>query len=138
MNRIKNNLLLEMSMIIVSYGILLQLAGIAFVKRKLYYSSGLWIGIMLAVFMLVYMYRTLDAGLGIGEQGAQRYVLTHSIIRYVAVVAVYGIVILYELGNPLSCFAGIMGLKAAAYLQPFVHGLLEGKKKKTECKEVDV
>lgn len=125
-----NGIVKEMTAIILCYGLLLQVALVFLKSCSLYAASGLWLGIMLAEFMLVYMYRVLAASMG-GEPGAvEKYVQRHSVIRYVTVVAVYGIVIFAHLGNPLACFAGILGLKVAAYVQPSFHRMLMNKRRK--------
>ena len=129
MNKNDNGIVKEMAGIIICYGLLLQVAFLFLARRCLYVSSGLWIGIMLAVFMLVYMYRILMAGMGGEVEAVKKYVLRHSVIRYFTVVIVFGIVIFAHLGNPLSCFAGIIGLKVAAYLQPAAHRFLENRRR---------
>ncbi len=122
--REEDRTVLEMMLIILLYGILVWLAGMFFAKRKMFHTSGLWIGIMIAIFMLVYMYRILRAGLYANSKEAVSYVRKHSIIRYLSVVVAYALVIFIPLGNPISCFAGIMSLKLAAYMQPLMHKLL--------------
>ena len=129
MNKGENSIIKDMTLIILCYGVLLQIVLLFFAKNKFYVSTGLWLGIMLAEFMLVYMYRILQNGLGWGAYEAEKYVRMHSIIRYVVVVAVFGIVIFAKLGSPLVCFAGILSLKAAAYLQPIVEKCRNNKKK---------
>lgn len=129
MNKGENSIVKDMTVLILCYGVLLQVVLLFFAQERLFLSTGLWIGIMLAVFMLVYMYRILRAGLGWGAHEAEKYVRLHSIIRYVVVLGVYGIVIFARLGSPLTCFAGIMGLKVAAYLQPPCKRLKDSKVK---------
>lgn len=117
-----------MLLLILIYGILFQIGGLLLAKEKLFYSAGLWIGILIAIFMLIYMHRILKQELGGPSREAVKYVRLHSIIRYFAVVLVYGLVLIIPLGNPLSCFAGIMGLKLAAYFQPILHHFIKKKK----------
>ena len=119
----------EMTIIILVLGLLLQIALLFFAKERILASTGLWIGVMLAIFMLVYMYRILRAALGWGAEAAEKYVRRHSIVRYITVVVVYGVVIFARLGNPLACFAGILTLKAAAYIQPLCSKLKDKRKK---------
>ena len=52
---------------------------------------------------------------------AQGYIRKTAFIRYAVIVVVFAVVMLTRAANPLAVFLGIMGLKAAAYLQPFVH-----------------
>lgn len=128
MNKSGDNILCEMILLILIYGMLFQIGGLLFTRDKLFYSTGLWIGILIAIFMLIYMYRILKRELGGPSKEVVKYVRLHFFIRYFAVVLVYGLVIVIPLGNPLSCFAGIMGLKLAAYFQPLLHHFLKKKK----------
>lgn len=129
MNKGENSIVKDMTFLILGYGMLLQIVLLIFAKNRFYASTGLWLGIMLAEFMLVYMYRILHNSLGWGSRDAKKYVQLHSIIRYLVVAVVYGIVIYAGLGSPLVCFAGILSLKAAAYLQPVLEKIRNKKEK---------
>ena len=65
----------------------------------------------------------LNIGLDLGDS-ASKYVLSQNMIRYGVIVVAFGVLCLLEIGSPLAAFAGIMGLKAGAYLQPFTHKIL--------------
>lgn len=127
MNKSENSIVRDMTVLILGYGVLLWIVLMFFVKNRIYVSSGLVIGIMLGEFMLVHMQRVLQVGLDLGAR-AEKYVLMHSCIRYLAVVIVYGIVIFAHLGSPLACFTGMLSLKVAAYLQPFYSKLKKKEK----------
>lgn len=129
MNKGENSIVKDMTFLILCYGVLLQIVLLVFAENRFYVATGLWLGIMLAEFMLVYMYRILQNGLGWGAREAEKYVRLHSILRYVVVVVVFGIVIFTRIGSPLICFAGILSLKAAAYLQPQVEKFRNKKEK---------
>lgn len=104
---------------ILSYGLLIQITGVWFVEDKLRYSTGLWIGIALAAGMAVHMAMVIEE---IVNQGKGRAIVTaKSILRYVVVVIVFFVMMKFQLGNLITAFLGIMGLKAAAYMQPFIH-----------------
>lgn len=110
---------------IVCYGIIVELIGVWFVKDKLKYSSGLWIGIVLAMGMAIHMAVVIEKAVTLyGENGAKSKVILQSILRYIVIVVVFFLVMKIQLGNILMVFIGIMGLKAAAYLQPFIHRVL--------------
>lgn len=130
MNNNENRIVREMIALILYYGLLLQVVLAFSVRRRLYVSLGLWVGIALAIFMLVYMYRILQNSFSLETKAAGNYVLRHSIIRYVAIVVLYGMLIFTHWGSPLACFAGLLSLKAAAYLQPWYRKLRENKKEK--------
>ena len=118
---------------ILLYGAVIQLAGVWFVKEKLLYSTGLWIGIALAVGMAVHMAVVIEDAVTIyGEGGAKGKIILYSLLRYAVVVVVFFVTAKFKLGNILMVFVGVMGLKAAAYLQPFIHRVLYRQERTAE------
>lgn len=116
--------LLELSIGIIVWGALCQLAGVWFVADKTGYSLGLWMGTLLAVAAGVHMWWSLDRALDFAQDMAVKLMMKHNIIRYVAIVAVMAGIMVSGFANPLAAFLGLMGLKVAAYLQPFTHKVL--------------
>ncbi len=106
---------------ILVYGVLLELAGIWFVADKLRYSTGLAIGIALACGMAVVLQDAVDI---YGESRAQAKIIVKSILRYLVVVIVFFVMMKWNLGNLISAFLGVLGLKVSAYVQPFAHKLI--------------
>lgn len=123
MEKIKkcNRTVLELHLGILLWGIVWQAAGVWFVKDKVLYSSGLWIGIGTAMLAGYHMWRTLDRAFDGFEGDVSRKMITANVIRYVVIVIVFAIVAVTKTGNVLMTFCGIMGLKVAAYIQPFTH-----------------
>lgn len=116
-----NNALPGLVFGILLYGVLLQLAGVWVAEDKLRYSSGLWIGIVLAVGMAIHMAVVIEDAVSAGS--GQGRLITMSLLRYAAVVAVFFVTMRFDLGNPIAAFAGVMGLKISAYMQPLIHKL---------------
>lgn len=108
---------------ILFYGIIVEVIGICFIKDKTYFSIGLWIGIILACAAAVHMWWGLDRAMDLGD-GASKYALSQNLIRYGVIVVAFGALCVMDVGNPIAAFAGIMGLKAGAYLQPFTHKII--------------
>jgi len=119
-----NKTLLELIAGIFIYGLLCQIIGLIFTKDAAGYSSGLWIGIVTAVAAALHMWRSLDRSLDLDEGTAGKKMQMQSIIRYTVIVIIMGLTMINGFTNPLAAFLGIMGLKVAAYLQPFTHKLL--------------
>ena len=110
---------------IVIYGIVIQLAGVWFVEDKLRYSTGLWIGITLAVGMAINIAMVIRDAVEIyGEDGAKNRVIIKSVLRYLIVVVVFFVMMKFNLGNLFTAFIGVLGLKVSAYLQPFAHRVI--------------
>ena len=116
-----NNTLLELFVGILFWGVICQAAGVWIVKDKPGYSIGLWIGIFLAALSGTHMWWALDRFLEYAGDAAVKLISRHNIIRYMVIVIVMALVMISGFANPLSAFLGLMGLKVAAYLQPFTH-----------------
>lgn len=103
---------------IVIWGCLVQVVGIWFVEDKLRYSTGTWIGVSLAVFMAINLALVIESAVDRGSSvGVLRF---KSILRYLVVIAVFFVMIYFNLGNWISAFIAVMGLKVSAYAQPFI------------------
>lgn len=107
---------------IIVYGVVLELAGVWFVSDRLRYSTGLLIGIALAVWMAVNMAVVLQDAVEVyGESRAQTRIIAKSVLRYVVVAVVFFVMMRWNLGNLISAFFGVLGLKVSAYLSPLAH-----------------
>lgn len=103
---------------IILFGTICQVIIFLLAEDKAGYSIGLWMGIITAVFMAIHMALSLNVTVEMDEKGAQTAATRHNLIRYAIVVIIMGIIMVTEIGNPLTAFLGVMGLKASAYLQP--------------------
>ncbi|MBQ7954475.1 MAG: hypothetical protein IJ282_01875 [Lachnospiraceae bacterium] len=116
-----NRTLLELEMGIVLFGLAVQITGVWFAKDKVDYSAGIWLGILIAMWAAAHMAYVLNRAFSGPEEDVTKRMARGSVIRYVAIVLAYGAVVLSGAGNPVLAFIGIMGLKVAAYIQPFTH-----------------
>ncbi len=107
---------------ILVYGAAVELAGVWFAADKLRFTSGLAIGIALAVGMAINIAVVLQDAVDVyGESRARAKIIAKSLLRYAVVVVVFFIMMKFNLGNLISAFIGVLGLKISAYLQPFAH-----------------
>ena len=118
-----NNVLKEMLLVIVVFGVLFQVIGVFVVGDLLTYAIGLWIGIILSGGMAIHMYWALETGMEMGEH-AKAHVQKHSVIRYAVVVIVFFVLAFLRKNAIVPCFLGLMTLKVSAYLQPYTHKLI--------------
>ena len=126
-----NDVLPELILGILVYGFIIQLTGVWFVEDKLRYSVGLWIGIVMAVGMAINMAIVIRDSIEFAaEKQAKMRTTLFSLLRYVVVVIIFFIVVYFKLGNVITMFVGVMGLKIAAYVQPFAHKILSKNKKR--------
>lgn len=119
-----NKTLWELILGILLYGCICQIIGLFFVENKFSYSTGLWVGLLTAVAAAIHMWWSLDRALDLDEGTAGKKLQAQSIVRYAIIVMVMAITMISGVTNPLAAFLGIMGLKVAAYLQPFTHKLI--------------
>jgi len=120
-----NDVLPELVLGIVIYGILVEFVGVWFVADKLRYSTGLLIGISLAIGMAINIAVVIRDAVEIyGEDGAKNRVIIKSVLRYLIVVVVFFMMMKFNLGNLFTAFIGVLGLKVSAYLQPFTHKVI--------------
>lgn len=115
--------LYELFVGIAVWAILWQIVGAFAVKDLLSCSVGLWVGAVLAAGCAWHMYYTLDRALDLNEKDAGGFATGRNMLRYGVIVMVMGVLMVTGWGNPLCAFLGLMGLKAAAFMQPFVHKL---------------
>ena len=120
-----NDALPELILGIIVYGVIVELAGVWFVTDKLRYTTGLLIGILLACGMAVNIAVVLQDAVAVsGTQHAQAKIIAKSVLRYVVIVIVFFAMMKFHLGNLYTAFIGVLGLKIAAYLQPFTHKMI--------------
>ena len=127
-----NQALPELVLGIVVYGVLAQVAGIWFAQDKILYTTGLWMGVAHAVGMAVNIV-ILDTVDAIAEGRSARKASLYSVLRYLVVVLAFVVVWRFRLGNVIAMFAGVMGLKASAYLQPVTHKFIVAIQGKGLC-----
>ena len=111
--------LFDLCLGIILYGIIFQLV-LLFFSRKMSYSLGLWIGVLLAVAGAVHMWWSIDKGMNQVSKQAAKTVGTNNLIRYLVLVVVTFILIYTDFANPIFMFCGYMGMKVSAYLNPWL------------------
>ncbi len=126
LERIRNNrTLVELMAGAAVYCILCEVLLLIFTERGLYHSIGLIIGFAVCIALSISIADSLDVAVELDEKSAKAYIQKKASLRYVLVCAVIIILAIFDFGNPLTCFAGVIGLKIGAYIQPFVHKLID-------------
>lgn len=111
--------LFDLCLGILLYGIIFQLV-LLFFSRKMPYSLGLWIGVVLAVAGAIHMWWSINKGMDQVSKQAAKTVGTNNLIRYLVLVVVTFILIYTDFANPIFMFCGYMGMKVSAYLNPWL------------------
>ena len=106
------------------------------IKRLNKALPALLLGIVLYGLLVQFIGVVIEDAIALnGENHAKNKIVAWSLLRYMIVVIIFFVTLKFRLGNVLMEFVGVMGLKAAAYLQPFIHRVLygsEGEEKPSE------
>lgn len=121
----KENTLFELLIGIILSGVILQIIVAIISKDYLYNAIGLWSGIAIACFMAIHMKRSIEDVLDLGEEGGVKHMRSTYLVRMTIVAIAMGIVICFNLGNPITLLFGALTLKIAAYLQPYINKILK-------------
>ena len=127
-----NTILIEMWTGSVLFGVLCQISIVWFVKDKTGFSIGLWFGVLAALLTILHLSISLDKALDLGEAGAKKHMVIQNLVRYFVLIVFLSLLMITDFANPLAAFLGLMGVKAGAYLQPFVHMAYSRIKNKKE------
>lgn len=121
MSRDTKKLVMEISIGILLYSLAaFVIAGIWFRKADVF--LGLALGAVGAVAMIVHMACSLEHSIALGEEGgASSYMRRMYFVRFAIVVVVFLLAYFTNVVNIFAVIIGALGLKAAAYLQPFLH-----------------
>lgn len=125
----------EVSVGIIAYGVICEFAGVFFVEDPLYYSFGIVAGVITALAYIYHMLWALEQSLEQGEAYAQKFIRKQNLLRYFVLVVLMLVFVYTNSANPLSWFLALMGVKAAAYLQPLTHKILLGKEGRLQEKQ---
>ncbi len=121
-----NDVLPELVLGILVYGVVAELVGVWFVEDKGAYTLGLIVGLLTACGMAINMASViLDTIDGCTDASNARVRATiKAALRYCVVAVLFAIIAKFEIGNFYASFIGVMGLKVSAYLQPFAHKVI--------------
>ena len=97
----------------------LLLVGMIWARPVWRYAAGVAVGAVVAVYLLVHMYRSIGWALTMEPQRAERYARGRSAIRYTVVLLAL-IAVMVGLGQTagIGCILAVAMIKPAAYMQP--------------------
>ena len=116
-----NRIILEMDTGLILWGILTNIGGLFFDHNLYKYTAGIWFGVLFAFVTVIHMYRSLDRALDYDEKNARAITSRGYMIRYTAFIIIMVIIVLSVVLYWYSVFLAYMGVKVAAYIQPFTH-----------------
>ena len=106
------------------FGVVCELIGIWFVKDKLGFTVGIICGVILALICIYHLWWAINRSMSMNEDKAGKFVGTQYGIRYACLILLVTLLYITGWGNPFAAFLTYVGMKAAAYMQPFIHKLL--------------
>ena len=112
-----NRTVFELWIGIIAFGLVCLIADI-FVPDKITYLICLLIGIITALAAAYHMWWSIDRALDEGEGAATKKIRLQFVYRYLALIIVLGATGIFFGEYVLGTFAGIVGIKVSAYLQP--------------------
>lgn len=118
-NNQTSQLIRRMIIVILVYGVICSVPILIFTKDRFECELGLVIGLLLALGMLLHMNMVIKKSVFM-EGGESKYLAFNSILRLIIVLVVMGICTITHVANVLTILLGAMGLKVAAYAQPFI------------------
>ena len=123
---------------IVIYGLIVQFTGVWFVEDKLGYSIGLWYGIIIGIGMAINLATAIyDAVTFDGGENANKRVAAKSMLRYIVVAILFGILGYFKFGNLFTAFLGVMCLKFSAYAQPLLNKIVNKSNGSVDAASID-
>jgi hypothetical protein len=119
--------LLDLFFGMMIYFILFEIVGLIFVENRLSYTLGLILGCLVSDFMAWDMFVSIDNALDLPEDDAVKYSRKRSMIRWlVMLVAAFAGMKLSLISFP-AVIIGILGLKIAAFCQPYTNSYITKK-----------
>ena len=106
------------------FGIICEMLAVWFVNNKFGFTIGICGGTLLAIFNTYHMWWVLDRSFDMDENKAGKYAGAQYGIRYALLIVLVAVLYLTGWGNAFAAFAAYMGIKVAAYIQPFIHKLI--------------
>ena len=119
----KNRIGMELILGIILWAIVAQIVCVIVSKDYLYNAIGLWGGVAIASFMAIHIAYSIEDILDMGEEEGTKHSRSAVILRAVVAFIIMGVVIYFNLGNPMTLLVGALTLKMSAYIQPHMHKL---------------
>ncbi|MCL2719609.1 MAG: hypothetical protein FWE14_12620 [Lachnospiraceae bacterium] len=122
-----NAVLFEMLAGIIIFGFICQITVIWFISDTLGFSLGLWLGIIIAIGYAIHMWWSIEQYLYMGAYAAGM-ARKHMMFRYMIVAIVLVFVAATAIVQFLAVVLGILGIKAGAFIQPFIQKIIRSGK----------
>ena len=106
------------------FAVLCELIGFFLVKNRITYTIGIASGMLLACFAIYHMWWVIDKSFDKDEKDAGKFAGAQYGIRYALLILLVSVLYVTNWGNAFAAFLSYIGMKVAAYIQPFIHKLI--------------
>lgn len=118
----KNQMMKELMIGVLLWGMIFQVCFIWLSSDRFLFSTGLWIGVALALGTVAHMSGELNKYVGFAsDDEMETHMRKMYFLRMGCLFAVGLAVVYFKLGNIVAMFLGTFTLKFSAYIQPFIH-----------------
>lgn len=100
------------------YAVLIEAVGFFFSEDLLSYTLGLLFGVIIAIFLIIHMAKTLDKALDLPQIQATKYVKRQSLLRLLIMLLAMTAGLVIERMNFIAVVLGMLGLKIGALIAP--------------------
>ena len=83
--------------------------------RILWNELGFFIGVLLAMIMVIHMSMAIEVAVHQDENGALKHTRIMYIVRMILVVVVFSTMVFFKYANPITALFGLFSLKFSAY-----------------------
>lgn len=101
------------------YTVAVEMVGVFFSEDLLSYTLGLLFGVVVAIFLIFHMTKTLDRALDLPQTQATKYVKRNSFLRLFVMLLALVAGLAFDYFNFIAIILGMLGLKIGALLAPF-------------------
>lgn len=120
----ENKLLKELLVGNILCGIAVQIICILVTEDFFYYTVGLWCGIALSCFLCIHIRYSIEEEMELAPEDAEKHAYQTYMTRKVIAVVAIGIMLVLQLGSPVTFIIGISLLKLSVYIKLYVHKLI--------------
>lgn len=93
-------------------------------------TIGFVIGIIFSLILIIHMTASVETAMEMGEQGALKHTRIMYLVRMVALIVVFVVMLMLNVGNVFALLFGLLSLKLSAYMQPIIHKVMHRSDKK--------
>lgn len=115
---------------LILYFVLFEIIGLIFVENRLSYTIGLLVGCGVGAFMAWHMFDSIDVALDMPEEDAVKYMRKRSILRWLVMLVAAFAGMRFAIMSFPAVLIGILGLKIAAFCQPYTNLYITKKLRK--------